>query len=76
MNSEWSLDVLYKGFDDPKYAQDLALLDACIAMVNVFAGKLPEMLPIEVLKTYIDDSERNGERFSPFISSHPGQGPV
>lgn len=58
MNSEWSLDVLYKGFDDPKYAQDLALLDACIAKVNEFAGKLPEMQPIEVLKTYIDDSER------------------
>lgn len=23
MNSEWSLDVLYKGFNDPKYAEDL-----------------------------------------------------
>ena len=23
MNSEWSLDVLYKGFDDPKFSEDL-----------------------------------------------------
>ena len=23
MNSKWSLDVLYKGFDDPKFSEDL-----------------------------------------------------
>ena len=23
MNSEWSLDILYKGFDDPKFKEDL-----------------------------------------------------
>ena len=23
MNSEWSLDILYKGFDDPKFSEDL-----------------------------------------------------
>ena len=23
MNSEWSLDVLYKGFYDPKFSEDL-----------------------------------------------------
>ena len=27
MNSEWSLDELYKGFDDPKFAADLAKYD-------------------------------------------------
>lgn len=26
MNSEWSLDVLYKGFDDPKFSEDLTSL--------------------------------------------------
>lgn len=31
MNSEWSLDELYKGFDDPKFAADLAKYDEMIA---------------------------------------------
>lgn len=26
MNSEGALDVLYKGFDDPKFSEDLFLL--------------------------------------------------
>lgn len=57
MNSEWSLDVLYKGFDDPKFTSDMASLDEFIAKVNAFAEKLPELKPIEVLRTYIDESE-------------------
>ena len=27
MNSEWSLDELYKGFDDPKFVSDFAKVD-------------------------------------------------
>ena len=37
MNSEWSLDELYKGFDDPKFAADLAKYDEMIAKINEFA---------------------------------------
>lgn len=58
MNSEWSLDELYKGFDDPKYLEDLAALDESIAKFNDFAAKLGEKSALETLKAYIEDSER------------------
>lgn len=59
MNSEWSLDVLYKGFDDPKFTEDFKKLDGCIASINAFAAKLPELDPKEALITYITESEKN-----------------
>ena len=34
MNSEWSLDELYKGFADPKFTADLAKYDEMIAKTN------------------------------------------
>ena len=40
MNSEWSLDILYKGFDDPKFKEDMARLDACCADMNALAASL------------------------------------
>lgn len=57
MNSEWSLDELYKGFDDPKFAADLAKYDEMIAKINEFAGKISDMQPLDALKTYIAGSE-------------------
>ena len=30
MNKEWSLEKLYKGYDDPKFASDEAELDQLI----------------------------------------------
>ena len=43
MNSEWSLDVLYKGYDDPKFMEDLEKLDACCARMNELAAGLEGM---------------------------------
>lgn len=57
MNSEWSLDELYKGFDDPKFAADLAKYDEMIAQTNEFAAKISDMQPLDALKTYIAGSE-------------------
>ena len=58
MNSEWSLDELYKGFDDPKFAADLAKYDEKIAKTNEFAAKISDMQPLDALKTYIDTERK------------------
>ena len=31
MNSEWSLEVLYKGFDDPKFSADFEKFEGIAA---------------------------------------------
>ena len=43
MNSEWSLDVLYKSYDDPKFKADMARLDECCKRVNELAAALDAM---------------------------------
>ena len=40
MNHEWSLSELYQGYDDPKFAADMAKLDGCIAEFTEFTAKL------------------------------------
>ena len=53
MNSEWSLDELYKGFDDPKLAADLTKYDEMIAKINEFAAKISDMQPLDdILNPY------------------------
>ena len=52
MNKEWSLDVLYKGYDDPKFAADEARMDELIAEFTEFS-KDPSGDPAEVLKKAI-----------------------
>lgn len=57
MNSEWSLDVLYKGYDDPKFIQDFAKVDEIVERTNAFAEKISEMDPKEAVLTYIKYGE-------------------
>jgi pepF/M3 family oligoendopeptidase len=60
MNKEWSLDVLYKGFEDEKYGEDKEKLKNLTNEMNTFAGTLLEsgqkdsdfMKTIEYLETY------------------------
>lgn len=59
MNYEWSLDVLYKGYDDPKFAQDSAKLDEAIARTNRFADEITSMPPREALLEYIKQGEED-----------------
>ena len=49
MNKEWSLDKLYKGFDDPKFAADEAKLDQLLNDYAQFAKDL-DGDPKEILK--------------------------
>ena len=49
MNGEWSLEKLYKGFDDPAYAEDEKKLAELIEKLDAFS-KDPQGTPTEVLK--------------------------
>ena len=58
MNAEWSLDVLYKGFDDPKFQEDFKRVDEVCAEANAFAASLPGGDAKENLLTYIRLQEK------------------
>lgn len=53
MNGEWSLEKLYKGFDDPAYAEDEKKLAELIEKLDAFS-KDPQGTPAEVLKTVVN----------------------
>ncbi|MBO4265260.1 MAG: M3 family oligoendopeptidase [Clostridia bacterium] len=42
MNKEWSLDALYKGFDDEKFTSDMQKLDSDIAEYDKFVDNCPK----------------------------------
>lgn len=42
MYDKWSLDVLYTGFDDPKFQSDFEQLDVLVEKANAFAASLGE----------------------------------
>lgn len=56
MNKEWSLERLYKGYDDPKFAADEAKLDSLIAEMTEFAKDLSGD-PVTVLRKSIELSQ-------------------
>ena len=60
-NYEWSLDVLYKGFDDPKFEADMKAVDEKIAEMNEFAAKLGSMSNKDTLLGYIRISEETNQ---------------
>ena len=49
MNKVWNLDPIYKGFDDPAFAADLAALKDKVAEINTFAAQLPGSSALEGL---------------------------
>ncbi len=68
MYDKWSLDVLYTGFDDPKFQSDFEQLDALIDSMNAYAQTLGEkdarttakeaLLSVEAFrKTFLDLAE-------------------
>ncbi len=61
MNEFWNLDPLYKGFDDPAFAADMAALKAEVANIADFASELPTLEPIDGLRRGIALQERFGE---------------
>ncbi len=50
MNDRWNLDVIYKGFEDPAFEQDLCLLKEKIAVFNELVKALPESDPLKSLR--------------------------
>lgn len=59
MNSEWSLDILYKGYDDPDFAADMKKLDEAIDRTNRFAEEIAGLPPRDALLTYIRYGEED-----------------
>lgn len=49
MRTTWSLDELYRGFDDPKYIADMEKLQALIADFIALVKQLPQLEPKQAL---------------------------
>ena len=58
MNSEWSLDILYKGFDDPKFSEDLTSFEKKAKELDELSKTLShenekkDLLQIVIRKTF------------------------
>ncbi len=53
MNSEWSLDELYKGYDDPVFLSDFAKVDDFCSEINDYASRISQMEPKAAILGYI-----------------------
>lgn len=58
MNEVWNLDPIYKGFDDPSFAADLAALKQAVADYNGFVAGLSALTPLEGLQQGIAWDEK------------------
>ena len=58
MNREWDLSVIYKGFDDPKYAADSEALHRCAEEYKQFAAQLDENDRAAAIHRAIELAER------------------
>ena len=58
MNEVWNLDPIYKGFDDPAYAADMAAMKQLVADFTAFAEELPDLEPLEGLRRGIEMQEK------------------
>ena len=64
MNKEWSLDVLYTGYDSPEFKRDIAAVDGAVKAFNEAAERLGEKPAKETLLEVIGLMEQNGKLFS------------
>ena len=58
MNEVWNLDPIYKGFDDPAYAADMAAMKQLVADFTAFAEELPGLEPLDGLRRGIEMQEK------------------
>ena len=63
MNKEWSLDVLYTGYDSPEFKRDMAAVDEAVKAFNEAAAHLGEKPAKETLLEAIGLMERNSKLF-------------
>lgn len=54
MKNEWSLDVLYKGYQDKAFQNDIAQLKELITAIKEYVGKLANVSPNEALLSLIN----------------------
>ncbi len=67
MNSQWNLDPIYKGFDDPAFAADQARMAGIVESLGAFAGELANLSAIDGLKKGIALTEELTELASKLI---------
>ena len=58
MNKVWNLDPIYKGFDDPAFAQDMDELSQKVEAMGTLAQKLTQGEPLEMLRAGIEMEEQ------------------
>ncbi len=58
MNMTWDLDILYKGFDDPKYKEDLDELDNVIKEMIELSNNLDLDNQINTIESYLKLEEK------------------
>lgn len=58
MYNEWNLDKLYKGFDDPKFTQDMQSMRDLITEFESLVAKLDTIEPIEGLRNAVKIKEQ------------------
>lgn len=58
MNGEWSLEVLYKGYDDPKFKEDMHSFDALCEEVNALAQSLEGQDGAQGVRAIVDCLEK------------------
>lgn len=73
MNKEWSLDVLYKGYDDPKYKEDKVELQKLIKEIDTFCNTLKDSKEEEAsfvtAVDYLEELQLLGNRLGCYVFS-------
>lgn len=71
MNQEWSLDVLYHGYEDPKFDEDMKTLESKVAEMKEKIEAAKKLDPVKGLETCIGLQEEMAalaSRLGEFIS--------
>lgn len=58
MNTEWSLDILYKGLDDPAYEEDIKTVTAKIESLKALVKKAADMSEKEMAEQILTEMEQ------------------
>lgn len=58
MKMEWNLNVLYKGYDDPKYLNDMKTLEKIIKEINEVVNKFDKTNEILSIESYLITLEK------------------
>jgi pepF/M3 family oligoendopeptidase len=68
MNREWSLEVLYKGYDTPEFKRDMELAAESVKKINEAAKHVSEKPAAEAIKEMLSLYEESGDLFFKLFS--------